>query len=286
MTARSLTAQLRAAGKAALRPDGSSYTALRLADEQAIAGQSGQSLREVECAALGLEIMPERYSRNGTSLSCRDQLRLLNAHVAVIGLGGLGGTVVEILARLGVGRLTLVDGDTFDESNLNRQILSSPAKLGEKKAVAAAGRVAEINPAVTVRQIGEFFTAGNAPTILAGVDLAADCLDSIGDRFLLEECCGRAGIPLVSAAIGGTSGQAMAIFPGDPGLRRIYGGPDKAGARGIEARLGTLPYAAIYMAAVECAEITTILLGRPPELRHRLMLAEIGEHTAEVIRLA
>ena len=90
---------------------------------------------------------------------------------------------------------------------------------------------------------------------------------------------------MVSAAVGGTSGQAIAVFPGDPGLHRIYGAKDKAPARGIEASLGTLAFSAIYMAAVECAELTTILLGRPPELRNRLMLAEIGEHTAEVIRL-
>lgn len=285
MTDQSLTELLQAAGQLTLRPDGSSYTSLLFIDERAIAAQLGKPLREVECAALDLEIVPERYSRNRKHLSCEDQLRLLNSHVAVIGLGGLGGTVTEILARLGVGHLTLVDGDTFDESNLNRQILSSPSKLGQKKAVAAGERVAEINPAVTVREIAEFFTAGNGPTLLTGVNLAADCLDSIGDRFLLEDLCGKAGIPMVSAAIGGTSGQAIAVFPGDPGLRRIYGAPEKAPARGIEASLGTLPFGAIYMAAVECAEITTILLGKPPELRNRLMLAEISEHTAEVICL-
>ena len=285
MIDQSLTEMLQAAGQLKLRPDGSSYTSLLFIDERAIAAQIGNSLREVECAALDLEIVPERYSRNRKYFSCEDQLRLLNSHVAVIGLGGLGGTVTEILARLGVGRLTLVDGDSFDESNLNRQILSSPSKLGQEKALAAAERVAEINPAVTVREIAEFFTAENGPTILTGVQLAADCLDTIGDRFLLEDICGKAGIPMVSAAIGGTSGQAIAVFPGDPGLRQIYGVPEKAPARGIEASLGTLPFGAIYMAAVECAEITTILLGKPPELRNRLMLAEISEHTAEVIRL-
>lgn len=285
MTDQTLTELLQAAGQLKLRPDGSSYTSLFFIDERAIAAQVGKPLREVECAALDLEIVPERYSRNRKYFSCEDQLRLLNSHVAVIGQGGLGGTVTEILARLGVGTLTLVDGDSFDESNLNRQILSSPSKLGQQKAVAAAERVAEINPAVTVREVAEFFTAANGPTILTGVHLAADCLDTIGDRFLLEDMCGKVGIPMVSAAIGGTSGQAIAVFPGDPGLRQIYGTPEKAPARGIEASLGTLPFGAIYMAAVECAEITTILLGKPPELRNRLMLAEISEHTAEVIHL-
>ena len=285
MTDQSLTELLQAAGQLKLRPDGSSYTSLFFVDEKTIAAQADKSLREIECAALDLKIVPERYSRNRKHLSCEEQLRLLNSHVAVIGLGGLGGTVTEILARLGVGTLTLVDGDTFDESNLNRQVLSSPARLGQQKAVAAEERVAEINPAVTVRAIAEFFTAENGPAILTDARLVADCLDTIGDRLVLQDICRRTGIPMVSAAVGGTSGQAIAVFPGDPGLQRIYGAGDKAPARGIEASLGTLPFSAIYMAAVECAELTTILLGRPPELRNRLMLAEIGEHTAEVIRL-
>jgi len=285
MIKKSLDDLLQAAGEIRLRPDRSSYTSLLFAYECTIAEETGKSLHEVECAALALEIVPERYSRNQKFMSCRDQLKLLRSHVAVIGLGGLGGTVTEILARLGVGRLTLVDGDSFDESNLNRQLLSSPAKLGQEKAIAAKARVLEINPAVAVEAVIEFFAAANGPNILTGADLAADCLDSIADRFVLEEACRKADIPMVSAAIGGTSGQAIAVFPGDPGLRQIYGAPNEAPLRGIEASLGTMPFAAMYMATVECAEITTILLGRPPELRNRLMLAEISDHTAEIIKL-
>ncbi len=281
-----LAGMVRSFGRSRHRPDRSSYTALLLADARAIAAQSGASLREVEDAALAEGILPERYSRNQKQLSCPDQLRLLRAHVAIIGLGGLGGTVTEILARLGVGTLTLVDGDVFDESNLNRQLLSSPGRLGQKKAPAAGERVVEINPAVTVRVIDQFLTAGNARAILAGVHLAVDCLDTIAARFVLEDGCRQAAIPLVSAAIAGTSGQATAIFPGDPGLQLIYGRSADAPARGVEASLGTLPFAAFYMAAAECAEITTILLGKPPELRHRLLLAEICDHTTELVDLA
>ncbi|MBU1566948.1 MAG: HesA/MoeB/ThiF family protein [Proteobacteria bacterium] len=268
------------------RPDQSPYTSLVLVDAIAIGRQTGLSLQEVERAALASEILPERYSRNQKSLSCADQLRLLESQVAIIGLGGLGGTVTEILARLGIGHLTLVDGDVFDESNLNRQLLSSPARIGGKKALAAALRVQEINPAVQVRAIEEFFTTANCSTILEGVQLAVDCLDNIPARFVLEQACRRANIPMVSAAIAGSSGQATAVFPSDPGLKLIYGSPEKAPQKGIEASLGTLPFAAVYMAAVECAEVTTILLGKPPELRHRLFLAETCDHTSELLDLS
>ncbi len=277
---------VRSFGRRRHRPDQSSYTGLLLADAWTIVKQTGTSLHEVEVAALAEGILPERYSRNQKYLSCPDQLRLLRADVAIIGLGGLGGTVTEILARLGVGHLTLVDGDVFDESNLNRQLLSSPGRLGQKKAPAAGERVREINPAVTARVIEEFLTADNAAAILAGAELAVDCLDTIAARFVLEEGCRVAAIPMVSAAIAGTSGQATTIFPGDPGLRQIYGRSADAPAKGVEASLGTLPFTAVSMAAVQCAEISTILLGKPPELRNRLLLAEICDHRAELVDLA
>ena len=269
-----------------VRPDCSSYIGLSLADARTVAAQTGLSLLQVETAALAAGILPERYSRNQKSLSCADQLRLLQSHVAIIGLGGLGGAVTEILARLGVGRLTLVDGDVFEESNLNRQLLSSPKQIGEKKVTAAAARVGKINPAVAVQAIDAFFDVDNGAAILEGAQLAIDCLDTIPARFVVQEACRKATIPMVSAAIAGSSGQAMTIFPGDPGLQLIYGSPEKAPPKGIEAALGTLPFVAMYMAAVESAEVTTVLLGKHPELRHRLFLADVSDHTSELLTLS
>lgn len=267
------------------RPDDSTYDALLFSDELEIATQTALSLRQVECSALEAGILPERYSRNQKSLSNKDQLRLLRSHATVVGLGGLGGTVTEILARIGVGSLTLVDGDCFDESNLNRQLLSSTSLLGHSKALAAKSRVAEINPAVEVQAIEQFFSAKNSHELLSGALVAIDCLDTIGDRFALEEGCQKAGIPFVSAAIGGCSGQATVVYPGESGLKRIYGDPGKAPARGVEASMGTLPFAAMYMAAVECAEVVTLLLGKPGELRNRLFFADVSDHTSELFTL-
>lgn len=276
---------LHASAQQRTRPDESLYMAILFRDTQEIAEQTGLPLATIECAALEAGIVPERYCRNQKSLSNADQLRLLRSHVAIIGLGGLGGTVTEILARIGIGRMTLVDGDSFDESNLNRQLLSSPANIGKSKAGVAKLRVEEINPAVEIRTVPQFFKADNGPAILHGAHLAIDCLDTITDRFILEEGCKTASIPLVSAAIGGSSGQATVIFPEDPGLKDIYGPPGKAPSKGFEASVGTLPFGAVYMAAVECAEATTILLGNPSELRKKLFLAEIGDHTTELFSL-
>lgn len=275
---------IRAAAQQVQRSDGSVYSALFYADQQRLAVASGSTHRDVQIAALELGIVPEVYARNQTSLSCTEQIRLLQAHVAIIGLGGLGGAVCEMLARIGIGRLTLVDGDRFADSNLNRQLLSCTATLGRLKAEVAVDRVVLVNPAVEGRAVAAFLRDDNAPEILSGVDIAVDCLDSITIRLLLEGVCGSLGIPLVSAAIGGTSGQATVIYPGDSGLSLIYRGKDTT-VSGAEVKLGTLPFAAMAMAAVECAEVVAMAAGRPAALRNRLLIADLTDHSTMLIDL-
>lgn len=267
------------------RGDGSSYLSLSYRAQLALVEDTGLNHRDIQLAALEQDIVPEVYSRNQNSLSSADQISLLRSHVAVIGLGGLGGTVTEILARIGIGTLGLVDGDSFEDSNLNRQLLSSTEQLGRPKAEVAAERVAAVNPAVQTRVITEFFTADNAESILADAAIAVDCLDSISSRFILEQGCRSAGIPLVSAAIGGTSGQATVIYPEDIGLSRIYGDPAAAADKGVEKRLGTLPFAAITLASIECAEVVAIICGRKPVLRNRLFITDLFDHSADLLDL-
>lgn len=265
------------------RPDGSRYSSLMFQDELRIVRASGHSHREVQLTALANHIVPERYARNQKSITSAEQIRLLESHVAVIGLGGLGGAVTEILARMGIGGLTLVDGDHFEDSNLNRQLLSSTEMLGRMKAEVAALRVGAVNPAVEVRVVKEFLTDENRDDILADADIGVDCLDTIPARFILEQGCRQAGIPMISAAIAGTSGQATVVFPDDPGLRRIYNSSVDAPRKGVEATLGTLPYAAIAMAAMECAEVIALAVGRPAQLRNKLLLADFTYHSLEIV---
>jgi len=276
-----MTAAVQKAAGRRTRPDGSSYVSLLFEDELRISEATGWPHREVQITALRNGIVPERYARNQQTISIDEQTRLLETHVAIIGQGGLGGAVTEILARIGIGRLTLVDGDRFEDSNLNRQLLSSIEMLGRMKAEAASRRAACINPAVELRCIEEFLTPDNCDDILSGADIAVDCLDNIPARFHLEQGCRKAGIPMVSAAIGGTSGQATVVFPDDPGLRLIYGEPEKARGKGVEATLGTLPFAAIAMASLECAEVVALAAGRPAQLRNKLLIADFTYHTME-----
>ena len=268
------------------RPDGSSYLALLSDAEERLSNTLGLSRRQVQICALQRGVVPERYCRNNTTLSCAEQIRLLNSHVAVIGQGGLGGTVTEILSRIGVGRLTLVDGDVFEESNLNRQVLATSDTLGVHKAEAGKKRVKIVNPAVEVTPFTEYLVEKNSERILNGCDIAVDCLDSIDSRFTLVEGCRVKGIPMVTAAIGGCTGQASVVFPGDTTLQNIYGPPQGRPQKGAEKELGTLPHAAMLMAAIECSEIITILCSGSSNLRNKLLLASIQDHTYETVRFS
>lgn len=283
MTEKQVTQRIVSAGTKQVRPDGSTYQSLSYRDELRLADETGCSLKELQIIALENGLVPEAYIRNQKSLSSRDQVRLLQTHVAIIGLGGLGGSVTEILARIGIGVLTLVDGDSFEDSNLNRQILSSVDNLGRPKAAVAAERVRLINPAVEPRPVRQFLSAENGHAVLEDADIGVDCLDSISSRFILQQACKIRKIPMVSAAIGGTSGQATVVYPEDEGLSRIYGDPGSAAPKGVEMMLGTLPFAAITMAAIECAEVVTIALGKEPPLRNRLFITDLVDHSAELI---
>ncbi len=266
-------------------PDGTPYRAIGMREVAAVAAASGLPLREVELAALEREILPERYARNFRSFSFAEQAALLRAQIAVVGLGGLGGAVSEILARLGVGRLTLIDGDRFEESNLNRQLFSAVEVLGTPKAEAAAARIRAVNPAVETDPRVSFFTPENGRALLAGCQAAVDCLDNLPSRFVLEDACRSCGIPLVSAAVAGASGHVTTVFPEDRGLRAIYGEPERAPRKGAEAAFGTLPFAVWFLSCLECAEVVKLVLRRGAPLRGRLFLADLLEGLFEPVRL-
>lgn len=143
--------------------------------------------------------MEERFARTALLLGAEAMARLERARVAVFGLGGVGGYVVEALARSGVGALDLVDHDTISLSNLNRQILATERTLGQYKTAVAAARVAEINPVARV-QCHTFFylpeTAGKLD--LSQYDYIVDAVDTVTAKLLLAERAQHAGVPLIS----------------------------------------------------------------------------------------
>ena len=128
--------------------------------------------------------MYQRYSRNLPALSRQEQELLHKKRVLVAGCGGLGGYITENLLRLGIGHITAVDGDSFDVSNLNRQLLATEATIGKSKAEAAKERAALVNPSVEFMAIGKYITPENAADTIAGHNIVIDALDSVSARLL------------------------------------------------------------------------------------------------------
>jgi molybdopterin/thiamine biosynthesis adenylyltransferase len=258
---------------------------IRLEQVHALAVECDCEVRAVEIAALEAGVVPWRYVRNVGTIGLKGQARLLQSTVAVVGLGGLGGYVTEALARCGVGRLILIDGDAFEEHNLNRQLLSAEARLGMEKAETARQRVAQINGAVAVDAYAVMLTRENLPQLLAGADVVVDALDRLPIRIVLQDGAQALSIPLVHGSIAGFLGQVMTILPGDPGLRGLYGETDRLPEQGLEAQLGTPAATPMAVAAWEAQEVVKILVGQGELLRHRLLVMDMESGTVETLRL-
>lgn len=280
-----LTLQLLNRSREKQFPDGTSYRSISLVDVFDIARAAALPEKEVEIAALNSQIVPERYVRNLRAFSISDQIALLNSRVCVVGAGGLGGGVIELLARAGVGSLVVIDGDRFEEHNLNRQLMSSEVVLGQFKAEAAAKRVKSINSAVAVRTHGVFLNETCADDLIGDSHVVVDCLDNIPDRLVVQRAAGRKGIPMVSAAVAGASGHLTTIFPGDEGLCLIYGSADAMPERGAETSLGCLPHAVLFLSAIQCSEVLKIQTKTGNLLRNKLMVVDLASNSLEVIHL-
>lgn len=250
-----------------------------------LAARHGLDPRQAEIRCLQAGVMPTRYQRNRGTVGVEGQLRLLRSAVAVVGCGGLGGWVIEGLARMGVGRLVVVDCDSFNESNLNRQLLATEDSLGRAKTEVARERVAAVNAAVEVVARQMRAEAGNLAELLKGVDAVVDALDTIPLRLALQEAAAVAGIPLVHGAIAGYAGQVTTVFPGDAGLRRVYGG-DNTPEHGIEWELGNPAATPMMVAAWQIHEVVKLLLGRGEPLRDRLLVLDAEYGSVQCLDLA
>lgn len=235
----------------------------------------------VEDAALASGLMPSRYQRNRNAISVAEQLKLFRSRVAVIGCGGLGGYVIEQLARLGVGTIVAIDPDVFEEHNLNRQLLSTPACLGRPKVDVAVSRVAEINPAITVIPVRAPYTPANGHQLLQGSHVVVDALDSIPARLALCKTCADLGLPLIHGAIAGWYGQVTTQFPGDDTIQKLYG--RFVEGKGAEQHLGNPSFTPAVVASIETSEVCKILLGVGSSLRSRKLSINLLDMSFEEI---
>ncbi len=199
--------------------------------------------------------MEERYIRNLGALSEAECDLLREKTVLVAGCGGLGGYLIEMLLRLGVGEIRAADGDRFEASNLNRQLLSKPAFLGRLKAEVSAERAAAMNPDVRFVAVPEFVTEANVGQLIRGCDAVLDALDNIASRNMLAKACAEAQIPLIHGAICGWTAQAAVIMPGDSLMEQIY-------PEGALTSKTSLSFTPPFCAALQTALCVRLLTGR------------------------
>jgi molybdopterin-synthase adenylyltransferase len=234
------------------------------------------SLREVEEKALEMGILPMRYRRNQNTIPTAEQLVLLRSSAAVIGCGGLGGYIIEELARLGVGRIILVDPDIFVEHNLNRQVLSSVPLLGMAKVEVAARRIVDINPVVMTVPFREAFTREKGKELLESAQVVLDGLDTIEARLDVAEICSQLEVPFIHGAIGGWYGQVMTQKGGGRAFQAMYGKGKRN--RGLEQMLGNPSFTPAVIASIQAAEAAKVLLGKESSLENNLLLINLLEN--------
>jgi molybdopterin/thiamine biosynthesis adenylyltransferase len=229
----------------------------------------GLSFAEVEEVILSLDLFPERYKKNRETISGQKQMRLFKSCAAVVGCGGLGGYIIEELARIGIGKIICIDPDVFEEHNLNRQLYATLTTLAGAKVAAAAQRVGEINPAVTVIPLQKAFCRDNGKDLLGQAHVVIDALDNIPIRLVLADVCESMNIPLIHGSIAGWYGQVTTQFPGDRTLQNLYSGYSLE--RGVEEELGNPSFSPALVASIEVAEAIKVLLGEGTTLRGRLL---------------
>lgn len=203
--------------------------------------------------------MNPRYERNIPALSEAECEILRRKRVLVVGCGGLGGHLIDMLARIGVGFLRVVDGDVFEPSNLNRQLLSEVPLLGVSKAKAAAAKVSRVNPETEVEAVAGFLTEKNARQLVLSCDAVLDGLDNIDSRRILAKECEKAKIPFIYGAVSGWVAQAAVSMPGDHLVETLY--PEGV----VLKSKSVLSFTPALCASIQVALCVKLLTGRPVE---------------------
>ena len=236
----------------------------------------------------------ERYSRHLIipDVGMTGQKRLKNAKVLVVGAGGLGSPALLYLAAAGVGTLGILDFDTVDESNLQRQVIHGQSDIGKPKAKSAAESIAEVNPYVTVNLHTERLDSGNALEIFAPYDLILDGTDNFATRYLVNDACVLLGKPYVWGSIYRFEGQASVFWAEPTGggregvqYRDLYPEPPPPGMVPSCAEGGVLGVLCASIGSIMVTEAIKLITGIGETLLGRLMVYDALEMTYRTVKV-
>lgn len=208
--------------------------------------------------------LPPRYARNGALTTPAQQAQLLRGRVLLVGLGGLGGHVLDSLVRMGVGTIVGVDGDSFTESNLNRQLLCTLDSLGQSKAAAAQDYVRRVNQGIRFIPVPQFVRGPALRELVqeySPLDVIVDALGGLDDRQALHSAAQQAGIPLVTAGIAGLTGWVQSLRPDDTGPMHYFSQTTTPSPHALSAEevLGNLSPTVMVAAGLQCSQVYSLL---------------------------
>ncbi len=211
------------------------------------------------------------------------QLRLKNAHVLIVGMGGLGSPVSLYLAAAGVGKLTIFDGDEVDITNLQRQVLFAEGDVGKPKVEVAKEKLNALNSDININAKNEHFSASVDIPALGEIDLVLDCTDNFPTRYLINDICVQYQLPWVYASVHQYAGQCAFFAPGDACFRCLFPESptniDDCNAAGV---IGVLPG---LLGLLQANEALKYLAGQSVELKNTLLLFDAARLSMQKIAL-
>ena len=220
--------------------------------------------------------MSDRYARQIVlpHVGEAGQARLADAHVLVIGAGGLGCPVLQYLAGAGVGRITVIDHDHVEESNLHRQPLYAMADIGSSKVQATRAALLRLNPTIAVDALAQRLTPANAAALVAGADVVVDAADSLAVTYTVSDACLQHHAPLISASAVGLTGYVGGFCGGAPSYRAVF--PDMPARAASCSSAGVLGSVVGMIGSLQAQCVLQLLLGIAPSPLGRLLSFDTG----------
>jgi len=249
----------------------------------AVAGGStaGAELTSRELDRFSRQVMLEEIGYNG-------QLKLKQAKVCVVGSGGLGNPIATRLVSMGVGSLRLIDRDVIELTNLHRQTIFDEGDVGQVKVEVAARKLQRLSRECRIEPLAMSINEINAPEAIAGCDVVVDALDSVNARYALNKACIEAGIPFVTGAAVGVTGQVFTVMPGTSACYFcIFPGLDEDSMPTCSIE-GVHPSILSVVGGIEVAEAVKVIMGRKPPLSEKILhidLEGMAFNTTRIFRV-
>ena len=212
------------------------------------------------------------------------QKKLMNATIAVVGVGGLGCPVAQSLVTAGIGKLVLIDGDDVELSNLHRQPLHGADDIGKKKVNSAKESLNKINSETTIKIVDDYLDEQNGLDLLKNCDVIIDATDNIETRQLIDRFSKETNVPMVYGGLYRWEGQVAVLnVDGSPGYRELFPDPPSGGDTCADAGvLGMLPG---IIGNIQALEAVKLIVGIEPNLIGKLLIYDGMNHSTQIIQL-